>query len=40
MATIERLHELQTKGVLTADEFNAKKAAIVERIHAQVSFIK
>ena len=32
MATIERLHELQTKGVLTADEFNAKKAELLKKL--------
>lgn len=32
MATIERLHELQTRGVLTADEFQAKKAELLKKL--------
>ncbi len=31
-ATIEKLHELHTKGVLTADEFNAKKAELLKKL--------
>jgi membrane protease subunit (stomatin/prohibitin family) len=32
MATIERLHELQTKGILSAEEFNAKKAELLKKL--------
>lgn len=32
MATIERLHDLQTRGALTLDEFNAKKAELLKKL--------
>ena len=31
-ATIEKLHDLMTKGVLSQDEFDAKKAELLKRI--------
>jgi hypothetical protein len=31
-AMIEKLHELVTKGVLTQDEFNAKKAELLKKM--------
>ena len=31
-ATLEKLHELMTKGILTQDEFNAKKAELLGRL--------
>ena len=32
MATIERLHELHTRGALTAEEFDAKKAELLKKL--------
>ena len=32
MATIERLHDMQTKGILSAEEFNAKKAELLKKL--------
>ncbi len=32
MATLEKLHDLMTKGVLTKDEFEAKKAELLKKI--------
>jgi membrane protease subunit (stomatin/prohibitin family) len=32
MATIEKLHDLQQKGILSADEFNAKKAELLKKL--------
>ncbi|MGE0799264.1 MAG: SPFH domain-containing protein [Lautropia sp.] len=32
MATIEKLHELQTKGILSAEEFAAKKAELLKKL--------
>ncbi|MGE0310874.1 MAG: SPFH domain-containing protein [Lautropia sp.] len=31
-ATLEKLHELQTKGILTLEEFNAKKAELLKKL--------
>ncbi len=31
-ATIEKLHELQTKGILSAEEFAAKKAELLKKL--------
>ena len=32
MATLEKLGELKTKGILTEDEFNAKKAELLKKL--------
>jgi hypothetical protein len=32
MSTLEKLHDLMTKGVLTRDEFEAKKAELLKKI--------
>ena len=32
MATLEKLGELKSKGILTADEFNAKKAELLKKL--------
>ncbi|HMN58223.1 MAG TPA: SHOCT domain-containing protein, partial [Ottowia sp.] len=32
MATLEKLGELKTKGILTEDEFNAKKADLLKKL--------
>ena len=33
MATIEKLHDLKSKGALTEDEFNRKKAELLAKLH-------
>ena len=32
MATLEKLGELKTKGILTEDEFNAKKTELLKKL--------
>ncbi len=32
MATLEKLGELKAKGILTEDEFNAKKAELLKKL--------
>ena len=32
MATIEKLAELKSKGILTDDEFNSKKAELLKKL--------
>jgi hypothetical protein len=32
MATLEKLGELKAKGILTDDEFNAKKAELLKKL--------
>jgi hypothetical protein len=32
MQLLEKLHDLKTKGVITEEEFNAKKAELLKRL--------